>query len=382
MPSASTSGGICEILVEFNSLRLSGLNTPGLVLFAICGTINVALVCFDLFQTIIVPRATLRRVRIAPYLIGRVLWPAYRALVRRLPESWQTPWYEAFAPLVFVVLLGVWLSLLILGFAFLMIAFGQHIQPPITQLSDALYFAGTSVLTLGFGDVVASQWPARAVVLAAAMIGLIFMALEVSLLFSMQSYLQQREQIVNTLTSRAGMPPSGLVLLLRYRELNIVPSLSTTFVQWESWVASILESHRAYPLLTYFRSSSSQNSWLAAIGATLDAAALLLTAIDGDWVGEADLYYWMAVSTLKSICANLPLAPVEGDTLTYSQFLQGLDLLKDINYHVKDNEQSFRDFLVRRSAYVRYLVPLSTCFELPLNVWLPDLKVNSLLPTK
>ena len=63
--------------------------------------------------------------------------------------------------------------------------------------------------------------------LLAAMLGLVFMALGVSLLFSMQSYFQQREQIVNYLMSRAGSPASGVVLLLRYRELDI----SSQFVQ-------------------------------------------------------------------------------------------------------------------------------------------------------
>ena len=279
-----------------------------------------------------------------------------------------------FCSLTFVTLLGVWLSLLICGFAFLILTLGDRVKPPITELSDAIYFAGTSVLTLGFGDLIASQWPARAIVLIAAMLGLVFMALGVSLLFSMQSYFQQREQIVNTLMSRAGSPASGVVLLLRYRELNIVASLSNTFIQWESWVALILESHCAYPLLVHFRSAVAGNSWLASVGATLDAATLLLTTIDKEWIGEADLYYWMAVNTLKSVSTHLGYAPIDEETVTYSEYLQALEFLKDAHYHVKNSESSFEYFKARRSAYMRYLLPLSKFLELPQQVWLPEFK--------
>jgi hypothetical protein len=277
----------------------------------ILGFSIVAAVCFDIFHSIIVPRLTLRNARIAPVLIGYLLWPAYRRLIRGLPDSWRTGWLDLFAPMAFVILISTWLISLISGFALIIYSLGQYITPPVKELSNAFYFAGTSVLTLGFGDVVAAEWPARAVVLLAAVLGLITMALVVALLFSILSYLQQREQVVNTLMSRGGLPPSGVVVLMRYRELNIVGSLSSAFVSWESWLASILESHRAYPLLVYFRSGSVNNSWLATVGATLDAASLLLTAVEKDWVGEADLYYWMGVNTLKAISENFGIDPVD-----------------------------------------------------------------------
>ena len=341
---------------------------------AVCGALIVSLVCFDVFQSIILPRGTSRRLRIAPILIGKILWPGYRAIVGKLPISWKSQWYRAFAPVAFVTLIGVWLLLLISGFAFLILTVGNYVRPPITQLSDAIYFAGTSVLTLGFGDLIASQWPARAIVLIAAMLGLIFMALGVSLLFSMQSYFQQREQTVNTLMSRAGSPASGVVLLLRYRELNIFTSLSQAFVQWESWVALILESHCAYPLLAHFRSGTPENSWLASVGATLDAATLLLTTIDKEWIGEADLYYWMAVNTLKSICTHLALAPIDEETITYQEYVKALEFLRDAKYLTKNDQSSFKYFKARRSAYMGYLLALSRSLELPQHVWLPEFK--------
>jgi len=233
-------------------------------------------------------------------------------------------------------------------------------------------------LTLGFGDMVAAGWPARIVVLVAAVLGLIFMALVVSLLFQMLSYLQQREQVVNTLMSRAGLPPSGVVLLMRYRELAIIPSLSTSFVNWESWLASILESHRSFPLLMYFRSTSSQTSWLATVGATLDAATLLLTAVDIDWIGEADLYYWMGVNMLKAIADTFDAPPTDQSAIDKEQFTQALQFLSDAGFKIRDANKTWPYFQARRSGYMRHLVPLAERFELPMHVWLPEFKTYDL----
>jgi hypothetical protein len=336
----------------------------------------IFVVCFDVFHTVIMPRATLRRARLGPVLIGRLMWPLYRRFVRTLPADWRTGWLEIFAPAAFVTLLTVWLASLIAGFAFVIFALGDYMNPPVDKLSDAAYFAGTSVLTLGFGDVVARQWPARVVVLFAAVLGLICMALVVSLLFSMLSYLQQREQVVNTLMSRAGTPPSGVVLLMRYRELNIVENLGGAFVGWESWIASILESHRAFALLMYFRSAFPSTSWLAAIGATLDAASLLLTAVEDDWVGEADLYYWMGVSTLKSIAEYYNVPSVEDSSVTIEQFNEALEFLRSAGYSVREPNKIWPYFQARRSGYMRHLKPLAEQFEIPQHVWMPVIKYS------
>ena len=43
----------------------------------------------------------------------------------------------------------------------------------------------------------------------------------------------------------------------------------------------VLDSHVAYPLLGYFRSSHDNLSWISALGTVLDTATLVLTTIEG-----------------------------------------------------------------------------------------------------
>ncbi len=334
-------------------------------------------VSYDVFQSIIVPRISSRRFRIAPYLVGRLFWPITKQIAFPLERNLRDPILETFAPLAFIGLLFIWFVLLIFGFACMMFALRANISPHINNFSEAIYFAGTSVLTLGFGDLVAKDWTTRLLVLSAAGLGLIYMALQVAYLFAMQTYLQQREQVVNTLTSRAGTPASGLVLLLRYRELNIISSLSTSFVAWENWVASIMESHRAYPMLLYFRSSNRANSWVSTMGACLDAANLISTTIEDVDIGEADLFYWLALGTLKAISDYMELPVDKAAHMSKEEFIEGLELLKSAGFTTKEPERAWMHFAARRSGYMRYLVPLSRSFMTPVCIWMHKLPVMS-----
>jgi hypothetical protein len=344
--------------------------------FGIC---LVTLVLFDVFQTIVVPRVTPRSLRIAPFLVGDVLWPPFRNVSSwKFIAKYKNDLLDLFAPVTFVVLVLNWLVLLTLGYALIIYGLRLNVTPVITSFAEAYYFAGSSVLTLGFGDVVALGVRARLVVLSAATSGLIFMALAVSYLFSLQTLVQQREQLVNTVISRAGAPASGLVLMLRYKELNILPVLYLNFLQWESWIAGILESHRAYPMLLYFRSSNRTDSWLSVVGAMLDASSLIVTSIKDVSHGEAELFYWLACSTVKSVCSYLRLSVVVEETLTVEEFKDGLALLRDAGYVVQDDAFAWKLFKVRRTGYLPYLHALSDYFLLPRQTWLEELAISQI----
>jgi hypothetical protein len=289
----------------------------------------------------------------------------------------QAQWFPVFAPLAYIILLITWLFCMIGGFGLALWGLRDTVKPPIADFGEALYFASTSFLTLGFGDLVAHAATARIVVISAAMMGLIFMALEISFLFTLQNYLQIREQTVNTLLSRAGTPASGVVLLLRYRELGIVNTLGTSFVSWESWVATILESHLAFPMLIYFRSTNPRDSWLSTMGSLLDAATLTSTALAEDKVGEAELFYWLGTTTLKSICGYLNISAYDGDHLNKEEFELSLELLSSAGYKVKAADDCMRLFVFRRSGYMRFLVPLAKHLAMPLPVLVRQLPIAS-----
>src|SRR4029077_1324089 len=112
--------------------------------------------------------------------------------------------------------------------------------------------------------------------------GLAVVALVISLTFNLYTSFARREVFVLILDSRAGVPPSGVMMLETFGRYKIIDELAPSFAQFELWTAEMLDSHLAYPILPFFRSSHDGQSWVSALGAVLDAATLLITAARED----------------------------------------------------------------------------------------------------
>jgi len=266
----------------------------------------------------------------------------------------------SFATVGFVTLFVVWMALLVAGFGLIFLAQGQYITPHITDYWSALYVAGTAILTLGSGDAAAVTGPARLTALLAAFTGIVFMAIAVSFIFTMQGAVQKREIVVNTLESRLGTSKTGLGLLLRYKELNLSSNLGQSFNQWELWAAELLESHRAFPLLSYFRSAKSCVSWVTILGALLDASALIIASTSGEATGEARLFFELAAKTVQSLATFLNLQVKEEAQVTEHEYSQVLALLASAGYKVRKDKESYLHFTSLRMQYRGQVKALST----------------------
>jgi hypothetical protein len=83
----------------------------------------------------------------------------------------------------------------------------------------------------------------------------------------------------------------------------------------------------------------------------------------------------LAIKTLKSISEYLELKPDNGEHLTKREFEEGLELLKEAGYSLKDPELSWKHFAQRRSGYMRYLVPIARDFMVPIQIWMQKLPI-------
>lgn len=340
---------------------------------ALAGISIILLVLFDVFQSIIVPRCTSRTLRVAPFLVGKILWPAVRSTAKFKNSAASEFLLGSFGSLAFLSLIITWLLMLTCGYAFLLQAMRSEITPAINDFGSALYFAGTSILTLGYGDFVAVGTPAKAVVLAAAINGIAIMALAVSFLFSLQSSVQKRETMVNTIEARAGEHPSGLILLLNYARFDLTSTLNSSFLNWEMWVAEIFESHRAFPFLAYFRSSQCSFTWITAVGALLDAANLLGSSINGPARGEAKLFETISIKAMESLCEYLQLSPDAHYThITRPEFAMGLHLLKNAGYDVISETEAWHQFTNARIRYAGLVNALARHFASAMPAWMEE----------
>ena len=334
------------------------------------GIFLLGLVFWDLFETVIVPRPTPGWFRIGRYMI-RGSWRVLRAIRERNPESSYDRMLGLFAPASTVALLVAWLLTLIVGYGLVLFALRDEVRPVPPDLGTALYFAATSVLTLGFGDIVATGAPARVVVAAAAISGLGVVALVVTFLFSLYGSYQRREIEVVRLQGAAGAPPSAVALLETYATLGLVPRLPVLFTEWERWAAEVLDSHVAYPLLGYFRSSHDNLSWINALGTVLDAASLVLTTICDVPRGEAKLFKRVGTHLVEDIF-NLGFHVGQPTNLDRASFDAACARLEEAGYTLEAPDRAWVAFEAGRATYAPRLEAMARYWATPAAQWLGD----------
>jgi len=233
------------------------------------GIAIVLLILVDIFLGAVVPRRAPnlgRQLRVSSVFIPR-LWRVWREFGLRFfsVSERREAFLGLFGSLTVILLLVLWVSGLVVGYGFILFALKEQLHPPVETLGTAMYFAGVSLLTLGFGDVVATGEPARLVTLIAAANGLGLFALVITLFFTLYGSFQRREVSVVVLQAGAGAPPSGVTLLETYALGGMLDDLPRVFSDWQAWAAEVLDSHLAYPVLAYFRSSHDDDSWVSSL---------------------------------------------------------------------------------------------------------------------
>ena len=277
-----------------------------------------------------------------------------------------------FAPLILIALLLVWIAGLIIGFGLMLYALRTQTRPPLENLPMALYFAGTSLLTIGYGDIVAHSALARLVSVTAAVAGLGLIALTISFIFSLFASFQRREVLVVTLDARAGAPPSGVSMLEAVSKLGLKDDLARIFVEWEKWAAEVLDSHMAYPLLAYFRSSHDNESWISALGAVLDAATLVLTTVTDIPRGPAQLMYAMGRHAVEDLARYFRIPQDHEPGVERYEFDEARGRLASAGYTLLAPDDSWTAFARLRSEYAGPLNDMAKWWAAPPTQWIGD----------
>ena len=342
------------------------------VIEVILGIVIVGYVLNDVFQSVVVPRPTPARFRLTRWVV-RPGWRAWRAIALRTPSSGERErMLGVFAPLVVVVLLVLWLSILAFGYGFIFFGLRAQLHPVVSDFPTAVYFAGTSVLTIGFGDFVATSGLARVLALVAGGTGLGTIALAISFLFSLYASFQRREILIVTLDARAGAPPSGVTLLETMAKLGVVDDLPRFFGDWEKWAAEVLDSHLAYPILAYFRSSHDNESWVSALGAVLDATTLLVTTCADGPLGPAKLMSAMGTHLVEDLGRFFRIQSDHDVGVERYEFDEARERLAAAGWALRPAEESWAAFSRRRIQYAVALNNLAKWWAAPPTQWIGD----------
>lgn len=345
------------------------------VLSVAAGIVLVALTLNDIFQSVVVPRATGRRFRISFY-VWRTAWRIWPTV------SWQLypndgdrreDLLALFAPFMLLGLVGLWVALLIFGFGLMFWGLRAGLSSSNVSFATALYFSGTSVLTIGFGDVVGRAGGTRLVSVLAGLGGLSLLSINTAYLFAIFGSFQQRETFVVTVAARAGAPPSGVNLLAIAGYSLTRDDLPALMIDAQRWSAQLMESHLAYPVLAFFRSSHDDQSWVGTLGTLLDAATLLMTTVEGAKDGQARIFYNVGRHATRDLSHYFRFGDADQTVgIERAEFDQACDRLVAAGYTVGDRNEAWLRFGELRSAYASNLNELARFFMIPPIAWIGD----------
>jgi len=264
-------------------------------------------------------------------------------------------------------------QLLAWGAAFI-VGFGLMLQSTTHNLPDGLLQALGSVFTVG-----AVHSGGRENVpldVAAGATWVVVVALQIAYLPALYGAFSQREALVAMLESRAGVPAWGPELLARHQLVGIIDTLPDLYSSWEEWAAAVAESHTTYPVMLMFRSPEPWFSWLLALLAVLDGAAMHLALAPATASSNARLCLRMGFTCLDRIGSMLgwhldpdplPEAPI---ALTFGEFEEAVQMLQAIGFPIERSaEEAWPDFHGWRVNYETVAYRLADKLVVPPAPW-------------
>jgi hypothetical protein len=270
----------------------------------------------------------------------------------------------------------LWAGSMVVGFALIFYSLGSPFNDAANQphLRSDLYVSGTTIFTLGLGDVTPQSQLTRVIVVLEAGTGLGFLAVVMGYFPVLYGAFSRREVSISLLDARAGSPPTAAELIRRHSYQGAEQALSTLLEEWERWSAELLESHISYPQLCYFRSQHTNQSWISALTAILDTSALLIVGVRVNEARQAQLTFAMARHAMVDLTQIFSLKPLQDvpDRLPLERYEKLHSMLCLTGLSACDDLHCFDRLREMRALYEGYAAALSEFLCMPLPPWIAD----------
>jgi hypothetical protein len=348
------------------------MDGPFAVVEAITGALLLVATFYDLFQSVVLPRPAVRKVQLARTIV-RPMWRLWKWAGNRGSRIDRSEArLAAFAPISLLSLFLVWGIALITGYSLVIDSLSSEFRPPLNDWLTSFYVSATTLVPLSFGDFVPEHGPARLVIILESGTGVALAALAITLLFELYGSFRSREESVVALDALAGAPPSAVQLLETAASPGMDGVLKETFDEWRKWSAMVLESHLAYPLLVYFRSSHDNEAWINSFGAVMDSAALILSSTESEARGPAKMMFTVGNHLVEDLASVFQLKLTPDPIIEKSEYKAAIVRLRAAGYKITDGAAAWEQFAHYRSKYASALNQMAQYLLAPPAQWVGD----------
>ncbi|HZE80732.1 MAG TPA: potassium channel family protein [Candidatus Polarisedimenticolia bacterium] len=341
----------------------------------ILGLLLILMVLWETFETIVLPRRVTRQFRLTRFFYRSTWRPWTWLAALRSNKKKHDSLLSYYGPLSLLLLLALWAVTLVVGFGLLHYGLHDKLSGALfaSDFGNAMYLSGTTLFTLGLGDVLPASPLGRFITVLEAGIGFGYLALVIGYLPVLYQAFSRREVTISLLDARAGSPPTAYELLRRQSGVHGLEALTQLLEDWEIWSADLMESHLSYPVLAYFRSQHDNQSWIASLTAILDVCALAMVGLEGMCQYQARMTFAIARHALVDLSQVFSAPPAKEEKINRLP-AEALDELRK-RLHIEgfilaDSDHALEELRRLRSLYEPYALSLAAYLRLDLPPWI------------
>ena len=252
--------------------------------FTVLGLSLLALVVYDVYATILHARA-----RSGPIgeTLNRIVWRMARGLAFKLSRSRRHRLLNVVGPLLQPLLIILFIKLLALGFALI---YYPRMPANFTVDSDAasspfmaaLYFSGTTLTTVGYGDIAPHTTGMRLTALFEAASGLALISLSITYLITVYSALERKRAVAISFYHQAEEGANVAAFIGHHFVAGRFYSLQITLRMATRDLQELLESHVEHPVIHYFHPVEVYKSLPRVLFLALESCAVVRSCLNDE----------------------------------------------------------------------------------------------------
>jgi ion channel len=253
-----------------------------LIFFTATGTFLLLLVTHDVYVTILHARGHSGPITEA---YCRVIWKATRAIAFKLSRSRRHRMLNAVGPILMPTLIILQVGLILVGFALIYYprmpeSFIVSEQASSSAWAASLYFSGTTLTTLGYGDISPRTMGMRFLSLVESGSGFALISLAVTYLVAVYRALERKRAMALAFYHQVQEGPDAVSFIVHHFVAGRLSGIASNLRTTARDLQEVFESHLEHPIIHYFHPTQVYKSLPRVLFLSLEICAVLKSSLD------------------------------------------------------------------------------------------------------
>jgi hypothetical protein len=253
-------------------------------LFTVLGLSILMLVVYEVYATILHARGRSGPIGEA---LNRTLWGAARAVAFRLTRARRHRLLNSVGPLLLPLFIILLIALLIVGFALIYYPrmpanFSAQAGAVTSPWVTSLYFSGTTLTTVGYGEIAPHTTGMRLTALFEAASGFALISLAITYLITVYRALERKRAVALSFYHQAEEGADVAAFIAHHFVGGRFYGLETTLRVAARDIQALLESHVEHPVIHYFHPVEVYKGLPRMLFLVLETCAVIRSCLDDE----------------------------------------------------------------------------------------------------